>query len=112
MWLIIKAVLSAAIIVAVSEIAPKFPRIGALLLSLPVVSLLTLIWMWHAEHDVVPPARLARETLILVPLGLPAFLPLAFSDQLHLSFWPALIFGICLATITIGGWFRFAPTNW
>ena len=40
--------------------------------------------------------RLARETLVLVPLGLPFFIPLAFASRLGLGFWPALGAGIVL----------------
>ena len=112
MWLLIKALASAGIVVAVSEIAPRFPRLGAVLLSLPVVSLLAFMWTWFDQPNLPAISRLARETLVLVPLGLPFFIPLAFCGQLHLGFWSAMVLGVGLATVTIGAWLYYAPANW
>lgn len=112
MWLLIKALTSAGIIVAVSEIAPRFPRWGAVLLSLPIVSLLAFLWTWLDERSLPAISRLARETLVLVPLGLPFFIPLALCERLHLGFWSALALGAGLATVTVGAWLRYAPASW
>ncbi len=45
---------------------------------------------------------LARETLILVPLGLPFFVPFAFANKTGLTFWPSFILGVLMAGATIG----------
>lgn len=108
-WTISKAVLAAAILVTVSEIANRYPRLGALLLTLPVASILAFVFTWTRHGDMETVSRLAQETLVLVPLGLPLFVPLAFSERLGLSFWPALLAGIGLASLTIGSWFWFGP---
>ena len=110
-WIIIRAVIAAVIIVAVSELAQRMPRAGALLLSLPLISILAFIMTWTKSHDLGTVSRLARETLVLVPLGLPFFIPLAFADQLGLSFWPAFLAGVLLAAISIGLWLTFAPST-
>lgn len=110
-WLIVKVIMSAVLIVAVSEISNQMPRLGALLLSLPLISILAFIMTWNKSHDMATISKLATETLILVPLGLPFFLPLAFSGRTGLSFWPNFAIGILLASITIGAWLRFAPQN-
>lgn len=110
-WLLTKAAISAAIIVTVSEIADRYPRIGALLLTLPVVSILAFVLTWHQERDLPAISRLARETLILVPLGLPFFLPIAFAPRLGLSFWFAFTSGVVLASLTIGIWFWLGPNS-
>ena len=112
MWLLIKALTSTAIIVAVSEIAPRFPRWGAVLLSFPTVSLLAFLWTWLDQRDLPAISRLARETLVLVPLGLPFFIPLAFCERLHLGFWSALALGAGLATVSVGAWLRYASASW
>jgi hypothetical protein len=112
MWLLIKALTSAGIIVAVSEISPRFPRWGAVLLSLPIVSLLAFVWTWIDQANLSTISRLARETLVLVPLGLPFFIPLAFSERLHLGFWSALALGLGITTVTLGVWLRYVPANW
>ncbi|MEV8761028.1 DUF3147 family protein [Klebsiella pneumoniae] len=56
LYLLLKAAISAVIIVAVSEIAKRSPGFGALVASLPLVSVLGMIWLWRDTHD---PARMA-----------------------------------------------------
>ncbi|MCE9548461.1 MAG: hypothetical protein K8T25_23550 [Planctomycetia bacterium] len=110
MWqMLLKAAISGAIIVAVSEIGNRVPRLGALLLTLPLVSILAFILTWTQHRDLTAISRLAHETLILVPLGLPFFIPLGFANRLGLGFWPAFAAGILLAAATIGLWFWLGP---
>jgi hypothetical protein len=47
-----------------------------------LVSILAFAPSWSKDHDLRSISRMAKETLILVPLGLPFFLPLAFADRL------------------------------
>jgi hypothetical protein len=47
--------------------------------------------------------------MILVPLGLPFFVPFAMANRTGLLFWPSFAVGILLASLTIGTWFWFAP---
>ncbi len=108
-WTITKTVIAAVTVVAVSEIANRFPRLGALLLTLPVLSILAFIFTWTGRRDLTTISRLARETLVLVPLGLPFFLPLAFAARLGLNFWSALTCGVLLASLAIGLWFWLGP---
>ena len=56
LYLTIKALISGAIIAAVSEIAKRSPGLGALVASLPLVSTLGMIWLWRDTQD---PARMA-----------------------------------------------------
>lgn len=110
-WTLVKAAISAAVIVAVTEVSGRFPRLGALLLTLPLVSILAFIMLWTKDGEMTAVTRLARETLVLVPLGLPFFIPFALSNRTGLSFWPSFAVGVLLASITIGLWFRIAPTT-
>lgn len=100
-----RAVIAGLVVAGVSELADRFPRLGALLLTLPIVSIVAFIAVWQKEQDTSTITRLARETLVLVPLGLPFFVPLAFSERLGLNFWNAILAGIALASATIGLWF-------
>ncbi len=106
---ILKAAISATIIVGVAEISSRFPRLGALLLTLPVVSILAFIVTWTKEGEMQMITQLARETLVLVPLGLPFFVPFALANRTGLSFWPSFGVGLLLASLTIGAWFYFGP---
>ena len=103
-----RAIIAAIVVTGVSELGTRFPRLGALLLTLPFVSIVAFVALWHKTQSVETVSQLARETLILVPLGLPFFIPLAFAEQFHISFWAAFVIGILLASFTIGTWFILA----
>jgi len=109
LMLAFKAVVAAVVVVVVSEIADRYARLGALLLTLPVVSIIAFVFTWQETHAIEPIMKLARETMVLVPLGLGFFLPLAFARQLGLSFWPAFAAGVLLASVMIILWFWKGP---
>lgn len=109
-WNIVRVVVVAVTVVAVAELSKRYPRYGALLLSLPIVSILAFLLGWFQHKDLPAVSRMARETLVLVPLGLPFFVPLAFASRLGLDFWPAFAAGVVLASITTGVWLIFGPT--
>jgi hypothetical protein len=112
MWMLIaRGVIAGLVIIGVSALANRSPRLGAFLLTLPLVSILAFIATWSREHELARIARLARETLVLVPLGLPFFVPLAFADRIGLSFWPAFAAGVLLASVTVGLWLWLGPTS-
>lgn len=111
MWKIVQVLISAVILVTVAEVSQRLPRLGALLLSLPIVGILTYLVAWNRHHDLASISRLSRETLILVPLTLPFFVPLAYADHFRLGFWTAFAFGIGLAVATIGTYFVFVPQS-
>jgi hypothetical protein len=56
LYLAFKAALSGVIIAIVSEVAQRRPGLGALIVSLPLVSILAIIWLWRDTGDV---ARIA-----------------------------------------------------
>jgi hypothetical protein len=111
LWNIVRIGIAAVIIVAVAELSKRFPRYGALLLSLPIVSILAFVLGWFQYHDLPAISKLAKETIILVLLGLPFFLPFAFSNQLGLGFWASMGLGIILASLTIGAWLVLGPSH-
>ncbi len=47
LYLVVKALLSDVITVTVSEVAKRSPALGALIASLPLVSILAMIWLWR-----------------------------------------------------------------
>ena len=51
-YLILKAALSGVIVMLVSEVARRSPGLGGLIASLPLVSVLAVIWLWRDTADV------------------------------------------------------------
>lgn len=110
-WNGIRVVLVAITVVAVAELSKRYPRYGALLLSLPLVSILAFLLSWFQFRDLSTISRLSRETLVLVPLGLPFFVPFVFADRLGLTFWTALLAGVLLSSLTISCWMILGPRD-
>ena len=104
LWNLMRVALVAVIVVVVAEISKKSPRLGALLLSLPMVSILAFVFSWCQHRDLPAISAMAKDTLVLVPLGLPFFVPLALAAHFGWNFWLASIAGIILASIAIGAW--------
>ena len=75
--LAIKALVSGALIAAVSEIARRSPGWGGLVASLPLVSLLAMLWLWRDTGDAARIADLALSSTAYVIASLPAFVALA-----------------------------------
>jgi hypothetical protein len=102
LYLLIKAAISGVIVAVVSETARKSPGLGALIVSLPLVSILGMIWLWHDTHD---PQRMAAHvgaTFWYVLPSLPMFLLMPALIRRGMDFWPALGLG-CLLTIACYG---------
>ena len=106
----LKIISSAVIITFVSEISGRMPKIGALILSLPVVSIIAMIFIWLKEKNLEPIVILSREMFVLVPIGLILFMPLAFGEALGLglNFWAALGLGIVLCGFALSFYFYFS----
>jgi hypothetical protein len=102
MYLVVKALLSGVIIMAVSEIARRSPAVGALVASLPLVSVLAIIWLWRDTGDTARIADHAEATFWYVLPSLPMFLVFPFMLRQGLGFWPSLGAG-CLLTIALYG---------
>ena len=96
---LIKILLSALLIYGVSELAKRSSVLGAMTASLPLISILAMIWLWHDTHDTVRVARLSRGIfwLVLPSLVLFALLP-PLLLRWHLTFPLALAIG-CAATV-------------
>lgn len=110
-WAIARVVIAAIIIVAVSELSKRYPRYGAVLLSLPIVSILAFLVGWFQHRDLPAISKLARDTLILVPLGLPFFVPFVLAQRLGLGFWTCFVTGTILATTSIIVFLAFWPAE-
>ena len=110
MWMLIaRGLIAGAVVIGVTALSQRFPRWGAFLLTLPLVSILAFVSAWQQKHNLRTISQVARETLVLVPLGLPFFVPLAWAERLGLSFWGAFATGLVLASITVGLWLWLGP---
>ncbi len=102
MYFLLKAALSGIIIALVSEVAKRSPTFGALIVSLPLVSLLGMLWLWRDTHDAARIASHAEATFWYVLPSLPMFLVLPVMLRHGLNFWLALA-ASCVLTVILYG---------
>ncbi len=99
-YLIAKAAVSGIIVALVSEIAKRNPGAGGLLASLPLVSILGMIWLWRDTGDAVRMAAHAEATFWFVLPSLPMFLAVPALLRSGFGFWISLAAG-CLLTVAL-----------
>ena len=99
-WLAVKALVSGLIVAAVSEIARRYPTTGALVASLPLISVLGMLWLWHDKPDRTNMAVHSAATFWYVLPSLPMFLVIPALLRAGVNFYLSLALG-CLLTITL-----------
>jgi len=104
-----KAVISGILIALISTLAKRYPGFGALVASLPLVSVLGMMWLWHEKPDPVTMAAHAEATFWFVLPSLPMFLLIPLLLRHGVVFWVALAGGCCLTVVLYGAMVWLAP---
>jgi hypothetical protein len=98
-YLLIKALLSGLIVALASEVARRWPGWGALIVSLPLVSLLAFIWLWRDTGEQERIATLSESTFWFFLPSMPMFLVLPAMLRSGLHFWLALFLSCALTVL-------------
>jgi uncharacterized membrane protein (GlpM family) len=100
-YLIVKYLITAGVVVLVSELAKRSDKLGGLVAALPLVTVLTLIWLYVEQQPVSKIANHAWYTFWYVIPTLPMFL--AFPLLLpKIGFWPTLLACIVITIVCFG----------
>lgn len=104
-WLIVKYAITAGLVVLLSEVAKRYDRLGGLLAALPMVTILTLIWMQVEKAPADKIGNHAWYTFWYVVPTLPMFLVFPFLLP-RLGFWPTLGVSVVvtLASFVLFAW--------
>jgi hypothetical protein len=100
LWLAVKALVSGVLIAIASETARRYPGWGALIASLPLVSVLGMLWLWQGQRDPLNMAAHAEATFWYVLPSLPMFLLIPWLLRAGLNFYLALALG-CVLTMLL-----------
>ena len=87
---LIKVLISALLIAAVSEVARRSSLLGALLASLPVTSLLAFMWLYRETGDTEKVAALSADIFWLVLPSLVLFVLFPVLLRHGWNFWTSL----------------------
>ena len=97
MYLLLKALISGVIVAAASEAARRWTLLGAILVSLPLTSILAVVWLYRDTEDTEQVAALSWSILWVIVPSLVFFVALPVALRRGLAFVPALVIA-CAAT--------------
>src|ERR671917_566824 len=100
LYLLIKAAISGLLIALISEVARRSPGWGGLLASLPLTSLIAMLWLWRDTGDEQRVADLPLGAFWFVLPSLPLFLIIPVLLRAGWAFWPALL-AACAVTLAL-----------
>lgn len=107
--LAVKALISGLIVAAASEVARRWPTVGGLIVSLPLVSLLAFVWLWNDTADTDRVAALSISTFWFFLPSMPLFLILPWLLRSGVGFWAAFALGVAITAILYLAMFWAAP---
>jgi len=100
MFYAIKVIISAALIVLISEIAKRSSVMGAILASIPLVSFIAIMWMYLETKDTKKIAALSTDVFWLVLPSLLFFVVFPILLKRSVNFY--LAFGISAVVMIVG----------
>lgn len=104
LYYVLKVIISAIIIVAITEIAKRNTGFAALLASLPLTSLLAFIWLYIEGSTVSQISELSKQIFWFVLPSLLFFVSLPIFLKYGLGFWLSLSLSV---VATVGCYFSF-----
>ena len=99
MFFIVKTLVSAVIIAIIATVSKRYPGFGGLIASLPLVSVLGMIWLWLEKPDAANMEYHVESTFWFVLPSLPMFLAIPALMRKGVPFWPSLGIGCGLTVV-------------
>ena len=95
-YVILKIIISSGIITLVSEVSKKNSFIGGLIASIPLISILSMIWLYIDSRDIEKIKNLSTSIFWMVIPSLMLFLSIPVLINIGFNFWCSLIIAIIL----------------
>ncbi|MBC7885385.1 MAG: DUF3147 family protein [Saprospiraceae bacterium] len=103
MYILIKTIISALLIVAISEAGKRFTTFGAILALLPLTSLLAFIWLYRDTKDIQKISLLSHEILMMIIPSLVFFIALPILLK-STKFYPAIFISAFFTAVAYFLW--------
>ena len=98
-WIIFKYAITAGLIVLISEVAKRNDKLGGLIAALPLVTVLTLIWLFMENQPMEKIANHAWYTFWYVVPTLPMFLIFPWLLK-RMSFWSTMGISVIVTLVS------------
>ncbi len=99
MRILIKIIVSALIITGISEAAKRFSTLGAILASLPLTSILAIVWLYLDTKNIDKISQLSYSVFWIVIPSLAFFIALPLFLKSGMNFWLALIISCAITAV-------------
>lgn len=96
MYFLVKTLITAVVIAGVSELAKRWSPLAALLASLPMISILSMIWLYHDTHDTTKIIDLSHGIFWAVLPSLIFFIALPILIKAGVKFGLAMVLAIAI----------------
>lgn len=96
MYVFIKLIFTAFVVVLISEIAKRSTVFAGIVASIPLTSLLAFIWLYFDTQDINSIRELSRNILLMIPPSLVFFVTIYFLIGWKFSFYLSLGLSIVL----------------
>ena len=95
----VKVLTSVIIILVATELSKKSTIVAAVVLALPIVSIISLTWIWLETKDINKITNLSLQIFWVVLPSLPMFLILPFLLSKDVGFFLSLVSGMVVTVI-------------
>lgn len=102
LYYVIKIIITTILIVVISEVSKRSSFVGALLASIPLVSVLALIWLYVDTKNVAKVADLASGVFWLVLPSLALFISLPILLKHGVNFYVSMGVSMLLTIVCYG----------
>lgn len=100
MQFFLKIAISAILIAGISELGKRFTTIAAILASLPLLSILAMVWLYVDTKSNAKVMALSYSIFWMVLPSLTFFLVFPALLKTKLTFYPALAISMCIMFVT------------
>ncbi|MEK7207511.1 MAG: DUF3147 family protein [Pseudomonadota bacterium] len=105
----VKVLISALAIGVATEVAKRYPFWGALIIALPLTSILAMSWLYAETHNNEQLTQFAQDIFALVPVSLVFFLPFLLEGKTQFGFVANMAVGLVLLAVAVLLLRRFMP---
>jgi len=96
MYIGLKILITALIVVVVSEISRRSTIIAGILASIPLTSLLAIIWIYFDTNDLENIKNLSGNILLMIPPSLTFFISLPLLIDIKIEFYVSVFFSVLI----------------